>query len=386
MTMSDRINENMDLFEFCEYVETNIKAYLPEAYQDWDTDISELFKATGPKMAFTIKSPDENVAPVIYLDDFYSLYKEGSELPQLMNQISDLQLEYDAQKKNDTVFGRNSVPDIRNMVENWEYAKENIVLDVAGCTKNAEMLAHRPHLKMGDIAAIYKIEMGQNEGRHYSAPVTNAVKARYGVTTEELHAQALKNSESRFPVQISDMGSVLEKMLVTDAPDISEYPVDAMELGSSGLIVLSNQEIFRGASVLFYPGILDQVSAMCPNGFYIIPSSVHELLICPKNDYFTDREMDEIIESVNSEIVRPDEQLSDFVHEYDSASKILYAPALSQNYKLLEVSKDDVLKPETLGLTDNICNNTRSAAGGDGLSQAVKTEQQRRMIKKRAGR
>ncbi|MCD8013384.1 MAG: DUF5688 family protein [Lachnospiraceae bacterium] len=383
--MSDRMNEDMDLNEFCEYVETNIKDYLPESFQDWDIDVSETYKATGPKMAFTIKAPDENVAPVIYLDDFYTFYKEGRELPQLMNQISDLQVQHDVQKKDVIAFGRNNVPDIRKMVENWEYAKENIILDVAGCTKNAEMLAHRPHLKMGDIAAIYKIEIGRGENGRFSAPVTNEMKARYGVTTEELHDQALKNSESRYPVQVNDMGSVLEKMLGIDVPDMLENPMGVMGLGNSGLIVLSNQELFRGASVMFYPGVLDQVSAMCPDGFYMIPSSVHELLIYPKNN-ITDREMDEIIENVNAEIVAPDEQLSDFVHEYDPVSRILYAPALAQNYKLLEVNKDDVLKPETLGLTDDICNNSHSAVDADGLSQAVKTEQQRRMMKKRAGR
>lgn len=101
---------------------------------------------------------------------------------------------------------------------------------------------------------------------------------------------------------------------------------------------------------------------------------------------FSRKQIDEIIESVNAEVVNPDEQLSDFVHEYDPVSKIFYAPSLAQDYKLLEVNKDDVLKPETLGLTDAICNNARSPVGGDGLSQAVKTEQQRRMMKKRAGR
>lgn len=384
--MSDRINEDMDLNGFCEYVETNIKAYLPDSYQDWDIDISETYKAAGPKMAFTIKAPDENFAPVIYLDDFYTLYQEGRELPQLMNQISDLQVQHDASKRENPTFDKSSLPDMRRMVENWDYAKENIILDTAGCTKNAEMLAHRPHCKMGDIAAIYKIEMGREENASFSIPITNEIKARYGVTTEELHTQAIKNSMERYPAQICDLGSVMQKMLGIPTTDVSSDFMPDMGIGNSGLIVLSNEEVFRGAGTLFYPGVLDQVSAMCPNGFYIIPSSVHEILIFPKNADFADREIDEIIESVNAEVVNPDEQLSDFVHEYDPVSKILYAPSLAQDYKLLEVNKDDVVKPETLGLTDDICNNSWLAAGGNGLSQAVKTEQQRRTMKKHAGR
>lgn len=384
MTMSDRINESMDLNEFCEYVEMNIKDYLPGSYQDWDINISETVRATGLKKAFTIKAPNENVAQIIYLDDFYNLYQKGQELPQVMKQISDLQIEHDEQRI--PGLSSNIVPDIRKVIDNWEYAKENVILDTAGCTKNAEMLARHPHCKMGDIAAVYKIEMGRGENCRVAVPVTNEMKARYGVTTEELHAQALKNSMARYPVQISDMESMLLKMAGFSVEDLPEISMDEMGFGNNGLIVLSNKEAFHGASVLFYPGVLDQVSAMCPNGFYIIPSSVHEILIFPKNADFADREIDEIIESVNAEVVNPDEQLSDFVHEYDPVGKILYAPSLAQNYKLLEVNKDDVLKPETLGLTDDICSNSRSTAGGEEFSQAVKTEQQRRMMKKYAGR
>ncbi|MCD8154377.1 MAG: DUF5688 family protein [Clostridiales bacterium] len=384
--MSDRINENMDLNEFCEYVKMNVKNYLPKSYQDWDINVSEIYLAGGSKMVFTIKEPDESVAPVLYLDDFYTSYKEGRELPQLMNEISDLQVQHDAQKKESPVFARDNLPDLRKSMTSWDYAKENVILDIAGCTKNADMLANFPHCKMGDIAAIYKVEVGRGKNGSYSFPITNEMKARYGVTTEELHAQASKNSMARYPAQIIDCNGMMLNMFGISAADMPENLRDNIEIGSNGMIMLSNQEVHRGASVLFYPGLLDRISDMYPEGFYIIPSSVQEIIIAPKTEYITSREMDDIIEDANTVSLKPDLQLSDFVHEYDPVSKILYAPSLAQDYKLLEVSKDDVLKPETLGVKDDIFSNSRPAAEGEELSQAVKTEQQRRTMKKHAGR
>lgn len=125
------------------------------------------------------------------------------------------------------------------------------------------------------------------------------MKARYGVTTEELLVQAVKNSMERYPAQVSDLESVMQKMLGISTEDMSPSFTADMGIGNGGLFILSNKENLRGAGVLFYPGVLDQISAMCPDGFYLIPSSVHEVLIFPKNDNFTDREIDEIIENVN---------------------------------------------------------------------------------------
>lgn len=75
MKMSEQTNENMSFDEFCAYAENHIKEYLPDTYQDWKTKIIDLTRPSGEVKALTIRSPESNIAQMIYLDNFYSSYQ-----------------------------------------------------------------------------------------------------------------------------------------------------------------------------------------------------------------------------------------------------------------------------------------------------------------------
>lgn len=53
------------------------------------------------------------------------------------------------------------------------------------------------------------------------------------------------------------------------------------------LMVLTNDKGLNGAAAMFYPGQLDQVADGFHSDFFVLPSSVHEVLILP-DDKATD--------------------------------------------------------------------------------------------------
>lgn len=78
------------------------------------------------------------------------------------------------------------------------------------------------------------------------------------------------------------------------------------------MFVLSNKKNFYGATVLFYPGVMDALYKRL-GVFYILPSSVNKTLIVRRGT----NEPSELLQYVNTDAVLPEEKLTDSVYQYD---------------------------------------------------------------------
>ena len=54
--------------------------------------------------------------------------------------------------------------------------------------------------------------------------------------------------------------------------------------------------------------------------FYILPSSIHELILVPEVTFGDPAGFNQTVRAVNREAVRPEERLSDHVYRYDADS------------------------------------------------------------------
>ena len=89
--------------------------------------------------------------------------------------------------------------------------------------------------------------------------------------------------------------------------------------------IATNDRMAYGASVIEYPGFLDEAAARIGGDYYILPSSVHELTFVGTG-YADPDWLEQTVREVNSAHVPPKEQLSDHVYYYDSSSH-LFRPA-----------------------------------------------------------
>ena len=111
------------------------------------------------------------------------------------------------------------------------------------------------------------------------------------------------------------MGEVIGDLMgITDDPIVDEAPAK--------LYVLSNETLQFGAAALFYPGVIEKIGKNIPEGFYILPSSIHEVLILPKNQG-EKAMLETMVQEINATQVAPDEVLSDFVSEYDPRTRTM---------------------------------------------------------------
>lgn len=79
------------------------------------------------------------------------------------------------------------------------------------------------------------------------------------------------------------------------------------------LYVVSNHSGHYGASAILYPETKISLSEIFPNGYCIIPSSIHEVIVLPK-DSVPVNEILQMVKDINAAEVSPEDFLADDVY------------------------------------------------------------------------
>lgn len=74
-----------------------------------------------------------------------------------------------------------------------------------------------------------------------------------------------------------------------------------------------------------YEGVLKKLADKLESDIYILPSSIHEVIILPKSTMFNKEELMAMVRDVNTEGVSKDEVLSYTVYEYDRNTEEIYS-------------------------------------------------------------
>ena len=161
-------------------------------------------------------------------------------------------------------------------------------------TEIGEELVFRPYL---DLFLIYMVVFESDNGTESSARVTKALMERWGVTEEDLYRDAMENTRVHRGIFIKPLEEMVQG---TDTP-------------ASDILVLSNPDGYYGASLLAVTDIFRALAEEFKTDLWVVPSSVHELLLVPDNGFVLPEYLRHIIDEVNR-LLRPEDVLSD--HPY----------------------------------------------------------------------
>ena len=87
-----------------------------------------------------------------------------------------------------------------------------------------------------------------------------------------------------------------------------------------------------GASALFLPDVQKQIADTLGSGYYVMPSSIHEVLVVPDREDVSPRQLGQMVKDVNSAMVQPEEQLGNRVLHYNAMQgKLVIAADLDRS-------------------------------------------------------
>ena len=82
------------------------------------------------------------------------------------------------------------------------------------------------------------------------------------------------------------------------------------------MYVLSNKSKLNGSGCLFYHNLLHNLCEKLECDLYILPSSIHEVILIPAYDHDSYDELTSMVKEVNSTQLSKEEILSDHVYFY----------------------------------------------------------------------
>ena len=276
-----------------------IKSEMEKIYSSkCKVDVLNVVKNNGLHLTgITIRNRESNMSPTIYLDGYFADYKDGRTIENICKEIVQVYEKNKVQKD----FSLEQVTDFKNV-------KDRICFKLVNREKNAELLADAPYVEYQDLAVVFYILVSKDKNGITSITVRNSLMDMWGMDADILYYLAKKNTQRLFRGRVSSMMEVMAEIIGDSA--------DAFKDSAFPMYVATNVFKMNGACILLYDGVLKKFAEKIGGDFYILPSSVHEVIFVPANGDMDARYLIQMVREVNATQVAPDEVLSDNVYIY----------------------------------------------------------------------
>ncbi|MBR4174505.1 MAG: hypothetical protein IKR56_04120 [Lachnospiraceae bacterium] len=263
-------------------------------YSDADkVEIKSIVKNNGVRLdGLSITENGSNIAPAIYLNRFYDDYKEGRSLDDIIRTVVEMYEQNRAEKCFDV-----------GLFCDFERIKDNLAIRLINYERNKDMLSHTPHRKFVDLAVVYMAVLNHTSYGNASILVNEEVRKLWKVGEDELHAAALAGA-------MATQRPVIRRL--------TEYLSSFMggEYVENEMMVLTNESGLYGASVMVYKDLLKEVSEGLESNLFIIPSSIHEIIVLPAKSLYGAGWLKDMVHSVNETVLAASDVLSDSLYIY----------------------------------------------------------------------
>lgn len=284
----------MNFEEFKAWVKENITS------KDWketsQVEISVVKKNNDvSKAGLSIREDEHDVSPLLYLDDYYIHYQNGE---LLENIIRNIRADYDKKVQMAAV----KIPNLQE----FENIRGRVIYRLVNYEKNKEILEDCPHIRLYDLAVTFRWVARIDDVGVSTSLITNKQVKEWGVSVNDLVLAARQNTPRLFPAQIIDMEEMLAGMV-----SFILYP------STIPMYILTNKQELNGASALLYGDILKDFANKKGADMYILPSSIHEVIMVPADRINDPTKLLSIVHDANTTVVSIGDVLSDSVYYYD---------------------------------------------------------------------
>ena len=302
----------MNNMDFYKEVQASILKYLPEVYKDHTVRIDEVKKSGDVKLhGMSLIKGNNGTAPILYLEPYKEFVEQGVPKETVLRNIAETYLE---------IIKKAPVIDMPEMT--FESIKDDLRVRLVYNRTNYEYLEDHVHIDVGNGYCL--VVYADLSDKMFDGAIINMRKDmldKFGLNESDVKRAAMEGSIKHCPAKLTYITDELFSM--TEGADIENLlEGDKVDL-SRGILVLTTEDKFAGAATMFYPGVLEKAGKLLGWDYFILPSSVHEVLLVPADGRFSAKELAMMVRSVNSAEVSRDEQLGNRVLYYDNVNKQL---------------------------------------------------------------
>lgn len=290
----------MEMKDFVQKVRAVFEKRLGEKYR---VEVREVRKNNGVVLhGLLILGGKGNVVPTIYLETFFAAYEDGVPLSEVIDRIFEIYME-------ETPRGSINMEFFRD----FQRVRDRICYRLIRRQGNDRLLEDLPYVEFLDLAVCFYYAYSESRLGDGSILIHNSHRELWGVGIQDLMRCAEENTPRLFPGKASPMSEILREAM--DARDIPEprHPIR--------MTVLTNERRLHGAACILYPKLLEALAENKQNGFYILPSSIHEVILLDRQEGESTDGLRRMIYEINRSHVAPEEVLSDNLYYYSPSAK-----------------------------------------------------------------
>lgn len=295
----------MNFKNFIELIRKEIEKSLGEGYE---VKVDEVMKNNHVVLTgLTIVEPQINISPIIYLDDYYESYiREDKGIEEILEDILE-------------VYDKNSIRHTVDMdfFTNFEQVREHIVYKLINYEKNAIMLEDVPYIPFHDLAIVFQCLVSNDKYGSSSIMIHHAHLKLWGVTKEELYQHAKKNMPRLYPYELKGVRDMILDMMRQTQENMMEMDELLNESDTVPLYVLTNTNRMNGASSLLYQDIIRDFATAADKNVFILPSSIHEVLLMLEEGEESVELLKQMVHEVNETELEAEEFLSEHIYYYN---------------------------------------------------------------------
>lgn len=294
----------MEYSEFIGYVVESFKKLMGN---DYKIELKRIIKNNDYEMdALVILEGEAGVSPTIYLDYYFQEYKRGKPVGEI---ITDIYKAYNEHRIRGDIG-----PDY---FSDFSKIKDSIAFKLVNRSTNKKFLGDIPYFEYLDLAIVFYFIINTNTIKNATALIRDKHLEIWDITKEELLEWAACNTPKLLKYNIASINDVIKEIISDESEDINTESENLEHMGQldTNMFVLTNQIKTNGAACILYEDLIKRIAMSVGKDIYIIPSSVHEVIIVPDEDINKD-ELNVMVRQVNSEEVEGYEILADHVYKY----------------------------------------------------------------------
>ena len=302
--------------DYDDFKKTMVEQVRENLFDNCQVEVHRVVKNNQLELdSMVILGENQRVSPQFYLEHYYSRYKRGEEIDFLVEEILQIYkqtlLERDWNTQLDLSF---------------ENCRNQIIYRLVSFERNKELLRGTPHIPFLDLVITFHCLMMEDKHGIGSIRVSDALMKEWGLDNKTLFALAQENSMRKFPIRLCSLEQMLTELLENrgeNPENIKKITGDMRHDGEKEPYVLTNKIGINGAAVVLYPGCLKMAASVMESDFYLLPGSIHEMLLIPADTTMSVAELRSMVKNVNKQCVEPDELLSDEVYLYSRSTGIM---------------------------------------------------------------
>ena len=283
--------ENKTMREYANEIAKEIE----KRFENAEVRVVDVPKANGIMYTgISVRFAGTNIAPTVYVNSFYEQHvpvdvavrELGNVLTQEQEKIGQMNTNMD-------------------WFTDFENVKDKLTARLYNKTTKAEVKRSAKAYGFDDLVIVPYVELEMADRTQGAIKITQKHIDLWGVTARKVIDIALKNTEKT--AKITDLLETIAEMQGIKVEDIP------FEVAGPRMLIITNDKTINGASAIL--GKIDYFKEKFGE-FYIIPSSIHEVLVVPVIPGMPKEALEEIIGQVNREVVVPEEFLSNQAYHF----------------------------------------------------------------------